>query len=447
MNFTTEELIFVTNAKVLKNNTNGRKFSISTDTRTINSENIYIGLKGENFDGETFIPKAIEAGAKAYFTTSGTIIDDADLILQIENPIITYLQLAKLCLNKISPKVIALTGSSGKTTTKEMLTTVCRQEFKTYSTRLNHNNEVGFCQTILSMPKDTQVLILEMGMRGLGEIELLSKYSTPDITIITNVGTSHIGRLGSRENIAKAKCEICKYQKPNGCFIANDSDLIKKTVEFNGEKVYFSINNVEFSEKSIGKTKFTYKHDDYQLNIEGDYNVENSLAVIETGLRLGMTPDKINDGLKVYAPIEKRWQIEEVNGYKIINDAYNANPDSMKAALATVLNLYPKAILVLGNMGELGQDELYYHEQIGSFILDKMDESNDIKVITVGNLAKKIAEKVKEKEVFAVDFETNEQATDYIKNNIETDSTIFLKASHSMKFDEILNGLKGDNLW
>ena len=446
MNFTTEELIFVTNAKVLKNNTSGRTFSISTDTRTINSENIYIGLKGENFDGENFIPKAVEAGAKAYFTTTGVVLNDADLVLQIQNPIITYLQLAKLCLNKISPKVIALTGSSGKTTTKEMLTSVCRQQFRTYSTHLNHNNEVGFCQTILSMPKDTQVLILEMGMRGLGEIELLSKYSNPDITIITNVGTSHIGRLGSRENIAKAKCEICKYQKPDGCFIANDSDLIKKTVEFNGEKIYFSINNVEFDEKIIGKTKFSYKDEDYQLNIEGDYNVENSLAVIETGLHLGMNPEKINDGLKVYAPIEKRWQIENVDGYKVINDAYNANPDSMKAAISTVLELYPDSVLVLGNMGELGQDEIFYHEQIGIFIADKLNENNHVKIITVGNLAKKIAEKVREKDIFAVDFETNNQAVDYIKNNIEKNSTIFLKASHAMKFDEILNGLKGENL-
>lgn len=446
MNFTTEELIFVTNAKVLKNNTHGKLFSISTDTRTINSQNIYIGLKGENFDGETFIPKAIEAGAKAYFTTSGIILDDAELVLQIENPIIAYLQLAKLYLNKVSPKVVALTGSSGKTTTKEMLTSVCRQEFKTFSTYLNHNNEIGVCQTILSMPKDTQVLILEMGMRGLGEIELLSKYSNPDITIITNVGTSHIGRLKSRENIAKAKCEICKYQKPNGCFIANDSDLIKKNVEFNGEKIYFSINNVQIEEKIIGKTKFTYKEENYQLNIEGDYNVENSLAVIETGLRLGMTPEKINDGLKVYAPIEKRWQIENVNHFKVINDAYNANPDSMKAAISTVLELYPDSVLVLGNMGELGQDEVYYHEQIGDFIVDKLNENNHVKIITVGNLAKNIAEKARENNIFAIDFETNSEAVNYIQNYIEKNKTIFLKASHSMKFDEILNGLKGDNL-
>lgn len=446
MEFTTEELIFATGAKILKNNVQGKKYSISTDTRTINYNNIYIGLKGESFDGENFIPKAIESGAKAYFTTKGTLLNEADLVLQIQNPIITYLQLAKLCLNKISPKVIALTGSSGKTTTKEMLTSVCKQQFRTFSTPLNHNNEVGFCQTILSMPKDTQVLILEMGMRGLGEIELLSKYSNPDISIITNVGTSHIGRLGSRENIAKAKCEICKYQKNNGTFIAHDSDLIRKTVEFNGEKIYFSIKDVEFIEKQIGKTKFLYKNEEYELNIEGDYNVENSLAVIETGLKLGINPEKINDGLKIYSPIEKRWQIEDINGYKIINDAYNANPDSMKAALTTVLELYPNSVLVLGNMGELGQDEIFYHQQIGDFIIDKLNENNHVKIITVGNLAKEIAQKTKEKGIETMSFEENIQAITYIKNKIQKDNTIFFKASRAMKFEEIIDGIKGENL-
>lgn len=447
MKFTTEELIFATGAKVLKNNTKTELFSISTDTRTIKSENVYIGLKGESFDGENFIDKAVNAGARAYFTTKGTIIDNAELILQVSDPMIAYLQLANLYLNKVAPKVIALTGSSGKTTTKEMLTTVCKQAFRTHSTPLNHNNEVGFCQTILSMPTDTQVLILEMGMRGLGEIELLSKYSHPDITIITNVGTSHIGRLGSRENIAKAKCEICKYQKENGCFIAHDSDLIRQTVEFKGEKIYFSIKDVEFIEKQIGKTKFEYKDEEYQLNIEGDYNVENSLAVIEAGLQLEMSPDNIRDGLKAYTPIDKRWQIEKVGEYEVINDAYNANPDSMKAALSTVLELYPKATLVLGNMGELGTDEEFYHQEIGNFIISKLTENNDIRVITVGNLAKKIAEKVAENGIPTASFENNCQATRYILENVEKNSTIFLKASRSMKFEEILNELKGEISW
>ncbi|MBQ3312090.1 UDP-N-acetylmuramoyl-tripeptide--D-alanyl-D-alanine ligase [bacterium] len=443
MKFTVAELIFATNAKVLKNNTQNSAFSISTDTRTITPDDIYIGLKGQNFDGEDFIQKAVDSGAKAYFTTKDFVLDNSQLVLKVENPLIAYLQLAKLYLNKVSPKVVALTGSSGKTTTKEMLTSVCRQQYKTFSTPLNHNNEVGFCQTILSMPKDTRVLILEMGMRGLGEIKLLSKYSNPDISIITNVGTSHIGRLGSRENIAKAKCEICSYQKFNGCFIANDSELIKKTVEYDGEKVYFSIKDVDFLEKQIGKTKFTYKNETYQLNIEGDYNVENALAVIEAGLQLDIAPEKINDGLKQYCPIEKRWQIEEIGKYKIINDAYNANPDSMKASLLTIFELYPDTVLVLGDMGELGDDSVFYHRNIGEFILDNLHDNNYVKIITVGNLAKEIANKVNEKLNIAISFENNKQAADYIKNNIKEGSTIFLKASRSMKFEEIVNEIKG----
>lgn len=446
MKFTIEELIFATNAKVLKNHIQNHEFSISTDTRTITPDDIYIGLKGEKFDGENFIEKAVNLGTIAYFTTKDVVFDGAKLVLQIKNPLLAYLQLSNLYLNKVSPKIIALTGSSGKTTTKEMLACVCKEQYRTFATPLNHNNEIGFCQTILSMPKDTQVLILEMGMRGLGEIKLLSKYSHPDITIITNVGTSHIGRLGSRENIAKAKCEICSYQKSDGCLIANNCDLIKKTVEYSGEKVYFSLKDVEFNEKQIGKTKFTYKGENYQLNIEGDYNVENSLAVIEAGTRLNISPEKINNGLKSYSPIDKRWQIEEIGDYKIINDSYNANPDSMKAALTTVFDLYPDIVLVLGDMGELGRDENFYHRQIGEFILNKLNENNHVKIITVGNLAKEITQKINEKTDLSKFFETNEEAVKYIKNNIEKGSTIFLKASRSMKFEEIVNGLKGDNL-
>ena len=223
----------------------------------------------------------------------------------------------------------------------------------------------------------------------------------------------------------------------------NDSELIKKTVEYDGEKVYFSIKDVDFLEKQIGKTKFTYKNETYQLNIEGDYNVENALAVIEAGLQLDIAPEKINDGLKQYCPIEKRWQIEEIGKYKIINDAYNANPDSMKASLLTIFELYPDTVLVLGDMGELGDDSVFYHRNIGEFILDNLHDNNYVKIITVGNLAKEIANKVNEKLNIAISFENNKQAADYIKNNIKEGSTIFLKASRSMKFEEIVNEIKG----
>lgn len=446
MKFTTEELIFATSAKVLKNNTHGEHFSISTDTRTITPNDIYIGLKGETFDGENFISQAVNGGAKAYFTRRGTVLNNANLVLQVENPLIAYLQLAKLYLNKVSPKVIALTGSSGKTTTKEMLKYVCSQKYKTHATPLNHNNEVGFCQTILSMPKDTRVLILEMGMRGMGEIELLSKYSNPNITIITNVGTSHIGRLGSRENIAKAKCEICSYQKENGIFIAHDSDLIRQNVQFKGEKYYFSLKDVEFIDKQPDKTKFEYKNEEYQLNTSGDYNVENAIAVIKAGLYLGIEPDLINNGLKLYKPVEKRWQVEKIAGYNVINDAYNANPDSMKASVSTAMEFYDNLVLVLGDMCELGDYGNLYHEEIGDFIIEHKNPNNKIQVITVGEYASKITNRVKLKGIDAVSFSNNSDAVRYIFANIDKSSTIFLKASRAMKFEEIANGLKGEKV-
>ena len=226
-----KELIKATNAKVIKEIDENLEVNLSTDTRTIKDGDFYLPLKGASFDGEKFIPQALEKGAVGAFCTG------IDGNLQVENTLTAYLELANYRRKKLNFKVVAITGSSGKTTTKELVASTLSAKFKTFKTPLNHNNEIGFCQTIFETPDDTEVLVLEMGMRGLGEIELLSKYSEPDITIISNVGTAHIGRLGSRENIAKAKCEIVKYQRGN-VFIAHDDELIKKTVEFDGEKIY-----------------------------------------------------------------------------------------------------------------------------------------------------------------------------------------------------------------
>ena len=172
------------------------------------------------------------------------------MFLQVPDTLTAYLQLANYRRKKLNPTVVAITGSSGKTTTKEIVASTLESKYRVFKTPLNHNNEVGLCQTIFEMPNDTEVLVLEMGMRGLGEIELLSKYAEPDITIISNVGTAHIGRLGSREKIAKAKCEIVKYQRGD-VFIAHDDELIKKTVEFDKDKLFYSIRDVNIIEKDV----------------------------------------------------------------------------------------------------------------------------------------------------------------------------------------------------
>ena len=385
------DIIKATNAKVndrlLTDDILNKEVKISTDTRTIRNGDLYLPLKGANFDGEKFIEQAFTKGAIGTFST--TFSESDNIILQVDDTLTAYLQLANFRRNKLNPKVVAVTGSSGKTTTKELVASVLEIKFKTFKTPLNHNNEIGFCQTIFEMPDDTETLVLEMGMRGLGEIELLSKYAEPDITIICNVGTAHIGRLGSRENIAKAKCEIVKYQRGK-YFIAHDDELIRKTVDFKGEKIFYSIKDVNILEKDTNYSKFEYQGKMYELNVGGDYNIENSLSAINVGLQSGLSIDEIQNGLKKYHPIEKRWESVISGGYEIINDSYNANPESMKAFVDTIFELYNDYALVLGDMGELGENEVQYHKSLGKYINDHKLLKPDTTVISIGKLSKNI---------------------------------------------------------
>ncbi len=428
-----KDLITATNAEVLKNIDENLDVRISTDTRTISRGDFYLPLKGASFDGEKFIPQALEKGAVGAFSTT----DEGTL--KVNNTLEAYLKLANYRRNQLNFKVVAITGSSGKTTTKELVASVLSERFKTFKTPLNHNNEIGFCQTIFEAPDNTEVLVLEMGMRGLGEIELLSKYSEPDITIISNVGTAHIGRLGSRENIAKAKCEIVKYQRGN-IFIAHNDELIKETVHFDGKKIFYSINDVKIVEKSANYSKFEYKNNIYELNVGGDYNIENALSAINTGLELGMNIVEIQKGLKKYKPIEKRWETVNAGGFEIVNDSYNANPESMRAFVDTIFEHYKDYTLVLGDMGELGNEEVTYHKELGKYINFHKLLNKDCKILSVGNLSKNITDEISN--CFSKHFNTVEEVVVFIKNNLEKSTKLFLKASRSMKFEKIIEELR-----
>lgn len=443
-------------------------FEISTDTRTIKKGDLYLPLKGANFDGEAFCDKAIEAGAAGCFYTKEK---PCDLAIKVDDTLTAYLQIANFIRRKYNPKVIGVTGSSGKTTTKEMIYSVCCEKFKTHKTFSNHNNEIGFCQTVLSMPEDTEVLIVEMGMRGLGEIELITKYAEPDFAVITNTGSAHIGRLGSLDNIAKAKCEITSKLKET--LVAHNNERIKKFANFNGEKIFYSINDVKVLEKRSGYSKFAYKPlnqcpppeggpkslisrrgQAYELNVEGDYNIENSLSAIEIGYKLGMSYEEIKRGLLAYKPIEKRWETEKVKGFNIINDSYNANPESMKASVSTFLELYENPVVVLGNMGELGENEEEFHREVGRYLGNKntiypLSEIKDFdppggypKFLTVGNLARYIGEELSKFGLDVKSFDNNIEISRYILDNLNAGSTIFLKASRAMKFEEIIDLMK-----
>ena len=360
MRFTLEELKKATNAEI-KGYVDG-DFEISTDTRTIKKGDIYLPLKGENFDGEAFCDKAIDAGAVGCFCTKEC--PSATLSLKVNDTKIAYLQIANFARRKYSPKVIGVTGSSGKTTTKEMIYSVVSEKFKSHKTFSNHNNEIGFCQTALSMPEDTEVLIVEMGMRGLGEIELIDKFAEPDYAVITNAGSAHIGRLGSLDNIAKAKCEITSHLKE--VLIANDNPRLRKFANFDGEKIFYSLNDVKILEKRSGYSKFIYKNKEYELNVEGDYNIENSLTAIEIGYKLGMSYDEIKSGLAKYHPIEKRWEEHK--------SKYNWERENKKPLYLAFqkygLENFDYDIIEHSNYftrDELNQKEIYYIEKYNSY--------------------------------------------------------------------------------
>ena len=433
MKFKLDEIINCTGAQILYQKDTLGEFEISTDTRKLEKGNIYLPLRGENYDGHNFIDKALEIGAKGYFTQDKFKVNKkADFILYVENSLVAYLKLANYIRNKINPIVIAITGSSGKTTTKEMLFSVLSTTYITHKTYLNHNNEIGLCQTMFTMPDDCEAVVVEMGMRNLGEIELLSSYCKPDVGIITNIGSAHVERLGNIKNIAIAKCEIAAGLKKEGVFIGPDSNKIKDNLNYNGEKIFTKYTDVSNVEISISRSKFTYENTDFELNVEGDYNIENALLVIEAAKKLNISMENIQKGLFDYRPIEKRWEVSEIKGLTFINDSYNANPESMKAVLKTFLSVYkPPIVLVLGNMGELGKDEIAYHKEIGEFLCSY----ENVKLLTVGNLAKYI---LRNSTLDGVEFETNFECAKYILDNIEKGSTILLKASRAMKFEEII---------
>ena len=419
---------------------------ISTDTRTIQKGDFYIPLKGENFDGEKFIETAVEIGACGFMTvnseTAKKYLNDTRIktLILVPETRAAYMELAAKRIEEIGCTVIGITGSSGKTTTKEMVNAVVSAEFRTWKTKLNHNNEIGFCQTVFEAPYNTEVLIIEMGMRGLGEIELIAQYAKPDIGIITNVGTAHIGRLGSQDNIAAAKCELTKYIKPDGIFIANNNALIKMHNEFSGCTKYYSINDVTIQEQHVGYSRFEYEGYEYELPIEGAHNIENALAAINTGLFLGMPQKSVRKGLRSFETIENRWNVEKIGGYEIINDSYNANPESMKATVGTVLDTYRSPVLVLGDMGELGNDSGKYHAQIGEFINSHPKITPETVVLTVGELSKEISKKITN--CVTKNFENITQAAEYILKNKNIGNILFFKASHSMKFEEIINKIR-----
>ena len=448
-----KNIIEVTKGKLLVGNEEYVCMSYSKDTRTIKEGDCYIGIKGETFDGNLFWEKALENGASTVIVQNVEIEDEklrkwADKnIIKVEDTLEALYSLAKYKRSLYNIPVIAITGSVGKTSTKDIVANVVSKKYKTLKTEGNNNNNIGLPFTILRM-QDEEVAVIEMGMNHFGEISLLTSIANPTICIITNIGTSHIGNLGSRENILKAKLEILEGSKKEAVIINNDNDLLHKWQKENKEnyniKTYGIKEQSDIMAKEIkleeNKSTFTCKINNVEEKINvpvgGEHFVLNALCAITVGEVLKIEADKIKLGIESFELTKKRMDIVELkNGIKIINDAYNASLESMTASLKVLSEFKERKIAVLGDMFELGDFSEELHKKVGKEVVkNKIDI-----LIACGENAKYIADVAREsankENVYYL--RKTEEIKPLLEKIVKNNDVILFKASNGMKFYKI----------
>jgi UDP-N-acetylmuramoyl-tripeptide--D-alanyl-D-alanine ligase len=362
---------------------------VSINTKTIQPGDLFIPFKGEKVNGHQYVAQAFEKGAAAALWQKDEPNPPQDVpLLFVEDSEKALQQMARAYRNEHQATFIGITGSNGKTSTKDLVAGVLSPYFCVQKTAGNFNNNLGLPITILSLDEDTDFAVLEMGMSGYGEIEFLSTIAKPHFVAITNIGEAHMQDLGSREGIAKAKFEIVAGLQPKGClFYDGDEPLLRPFIQkMNDEKLVPSINTISFgsdpsnavSVQSIEATENGSEfnvtgliNDQFMIPVLGKHQVKNALVAILIAQKAGLTNDQIKDSLKNVTLTDMRMQvIPAKNGSLFINDAYNAAPTSMKAAITFIreTTIRPEKWLVLGDMLELGDDEQRYHEELAEYI-------------------------------------------------------------------------------
>ncbi|MBM7694578.1 UDP-N-acetylmuramoyl-tripeptide--D-alanyl-D-alanine ligase [Peribacillus deserti] len=428
---------------------------VTIDSRKIGKGNLFVPFKGERQDGHDFVEQAIQDGASAAFWEKDVPNPPDHLPIIVVEDTLTALQtLAKSYRNELNMKVIGITGSNGKTTTKDMTAAILGTVFKVHKTSGNYNNHLGLPLTILSMAPDTEAAVLEMGMSSRGEITFLSELARPDIAIITNIGESHLLDLGSREGIAEAKLEILDGLKENGILIYHgDEPLLSSRLKDPQGFSCCSFGRVESNdlfpisiEAGQTETRFeinTVKDTVFTIPVLGTHNVLNSLAAISAAMELGVPVPKIQEGLKNLELTAMRMEmVKGIKGETIINDAYNASPTSMKAAIELTAGIsgFDHKYLVLGDMLELGPEEEDFHYKIGELI----DPASISKVYTYGPLGKFIAEGAKQKfsEEHVSAYDNKSELIEDLKKTVSSNDLILFKASRGMQLEHVVQSLQ-----
>ena len=451
-----QKIIEISQGEILTKATAQQIKDFTIDSRNINLNDCFIAIKGENNNGNQYVENALEKGASVCLVDEvpeKRILEKYNnrVIIKVEDTIKALQQIAKYKRSLYDIPVIAVTGSVGKTSTKDIIASVVGQKYNVLKTEGNYNNHLGVPLTLLRL-EDHTAAVIEMGMNHFNEISVLTDIAKPRIAVITNIGTSHIGNLGSRENILKAKLEILEGLKPGGTIIINnDNDLLNdwaQTVDNYTPFTYGIENKSNLTPENIKEDNFGTE---YEINISGKkYNVKvpvigrhfvyNSLCAIAVGKTLDIEEERIIEGIANFKLTAKRMDFKKIKNEAIVlADYYNASFDSVKSALEVVRDFKSnRKIAVLGDMLELGDFAKKLHEDVGG----EVAKNNIDILVTVGELSKDIAKIAREnglKEVYECD--NNKDAAEILNSKIQKDDLILLKASNGMKFGEIFEAI------
>ncbi|MEI5991073.1 hypothetical protein A5881_002606 [Enterococcus termitis] len=424
---------------------------IEFDSRLITPGNLFVPLKGEN-DGHSFIKSAVDKGAQAAFWSSKNAAPEQLPILQVADTLKAMQDLAVYYLKKMQPTVIAITGSNGKTTTKDMTEAVLAQQFKTYKTQGNYNNDIGLPYTILHMPNDTEKLILEMGMDHADEIDFLSKLAQPEVAAITMIGEAHIENLGSRAGIAQAKMEITSGLTENGLLIipADEPLLLPLIKEVPQTIKTFGLDHADCkatiieAQKEYTTFKISGSDTLFTIPVPGKYNVGNALIAITIGQWFNLTEEKIQAGLADFQLTKNRTEwLRTSSEIELLSDVYNANPTAMNLVLDSFSQMptQGKRVAVLGDMLELGPDSAKMHASVS----EHLNPSEVIEVVLYGEqmqaLYDALTKKYQESHIHYFKKEEKESLIHTIQSILKPKDMVVLKASNGMGLNEVVTKL------
>lgn len=443
--------------KIIGNAPQKKIQKVLMDSRLAEEGSLFVAIKGERVDGHKFMAQVFEKGAAAVFCSY--IPDDvtAGVCILVNDPVKALQMLAEWYRQSLDVIVVGISGSVGKTSTKEMIFGVLSAKFKVQKTLGNYNNEIGLPLTVLDIEEETEVQVLEMGISDFGEMRLLAKIARPDICVLTNIGQSHLEALGTRDGIVKAKTEMFEYRNPKGpIFLNGDDDKLSEITEVDGTKtVFYGFNKERYAHPEnidslgLAGTKMTVclgnRRFDARIHMIGNHNLQNAMVASLVAEYLGMTDEEIIKGLECAETISGRSNLIPHGEGFIIDDCYNAAPNSMRAALQTLMLAEKgKKVAILGDMFELGRDEVMMHKDMGIFAASlELDM-----LICVGNLSRNMYAGAHEagatfKVVWCEELADVMAELPYL---IGADDNVLIKASNGMKFSKIVERFKNQSL-